>query len=612
MIWALVMAALLDAASPSPSPSPTPGFSMHVAGSNVFVSQNDAGPGLAPPEAPAFLAGLPLSPMSPYDFFSSAAQTPGNAAQLQYLFDFNERLKTVTLDATVLAGAYGGDEQTLMYWAEPWLGPLDPHEGRSSLPYHIEFPPFAGAGTQVGAAQAVPYNAALSSNDGAWKVTGGYINVTQSDRFVFEQPAVTNASPSVGVQTAETLGPGMPNLDSWAPSPTSLPLLGSDVYYSQGDVHAELTDALLPVLEGTQARLAMGSIVIDRGEGGRFSAQVANIVTSGAPIATTTYFGADPQLYYGSQGRLYESTLAGQVQTIAGLRAFVHPLPGDDVLVELGESWYHDALAREPGTQAPGTYEHLAFTRHFNAASDAGVEYYRFDPRYATIVLPYGVAENVWSVAWSWPGQWLKSTYQSVDNSIVGINREGFRVHADFTHGRLELHAAADAWRQIQPITLSTASEEGWVDGYFLPQYDGFGTIGWQRQANLYAAWHFPSDDLVLDSVWDRSYRPAIDAGDFVSMNEPETVLSLQHHYGKKFTSAVGYGRYSANGMWSLTPVQAIYGEGFAGGEWDFGNGRQLLVQVRRYGLVGLPSIPEGPPPDYRGTTLVVDDRVSF
>ena len=48
------------------------------------------------------------------------------------------------------------------------------------------------------------------------------------------------------------------------------------------------------------------------------------------------------------------------------------------------------------------------------------------------VILPYGVPENVWSVAWSWPGQWLKSTYQAVDNSIIGINREGYRAHADY------------------------------------------------------------------------------------------------------------------------------------------------------------------------------------
>lgn len=612
---AVVLAQAQPPASPSPTPTPTatPGFSLHAQGENVFISNAAAGPGLSPPEAGAFEAGLPLSPMSPYNWFTSSAQTPGNAGELQYLLDANDRMRSVTLDVQMLLGAYGGDLNTLMYEGEPWLGPLDPHEGHSPIAYAINFPTHGGAGIEGGAgAVSLPYSASLASNNGAWKFSGGYINLTQTDRFVFAPPAVTNADPSIGIATAETLGPGMPNVDAWIPSPSSLPLLGGDAVLSHGATTVELTDALLPVLEGTQARLAMASYVLDRGDGGRFSAQVANITTSGDPIATTTYFGGDQTLYPGPQGRLFSSVLANQVQTTAGVRALLHPLHGNDVLIELGESWYHDGVAAMPGTQKPGSFEHFAYTRHLNESTDVGAEYYRFDPRYAPMILPYGVPENIWSVAWSWPGQWLKSTWQSVDNSIIGINREGFRVHADYVHARFEAHLAAYVWRQIEPITLSSASQEGWVDGYFLPQLDPDATLGWQRQVSLYAAWHFPSDDLTIDGVWDRSYRPAIDPIDLASMNYPQIVGSYQHHWGKKMVAAAGYGRYSANGSWSTTPVQGIYGVAFLGGEWDFGNGRQLLVQLERYGLTGLPSIPGGPPPTTRGTSLLVDQRVQF
>ncbi|HTX56489.1 MAG TPA: hypothetical protein VMD47_05230 [Candidatus Acidoferrales bacterium] len=611
--FAVPATGLAQTASPTPSPSPAPGFSLHAQGANLFVSQGESGPGLSPPEAPAFKAGLPLSPMSPYDWFTSAAQTPGNAGELQYVLDLNDRMRAVTFDAQVLVGAYGGDLNNLMYTAEPWAGPLDPHEGHSPIDYAIDFPTSGGQGIEGGDAQAVlPYNASVSTNDGAWKLRGGYVNVAQTDLFVFDPPAVTNDDPSVGVQTAETLGPGMPNVDAWTPSPATLPLLGADLVKTQGASTVELTDALLPVLQGTQARLAMGSYVLDRGDGGRFSAQVANIATSGEPIFTTTYFGADQTLYPGSQGRLFSSLLADQVQTMAGIRGFMHPWHGDDVLVELGEGWYHDGLAALPGTQSPGTYEHYAFTRHFNAIADFGVEYYRFDPRYADVILPYGVPENIWAVAWSWPGQWLKSTYQAVNNEQIGINREGYRAHADYVRGRFEAHADTYVWRQVEPATISNTSIEGWIDGYFLPEYDADATRGFQRQAALYAAWHWTNDDIAIDGVWDRSYRPAIDPFDLVSMNYPQIIGSLQHHWKKKMVAAIGYGRYSANGMWSQTPVQGIYGVAFAGGEWDFTNGRQLLVQVRRYGLTGLPSETNGPPPTVRGTVLVVDQRIQL
>ncbi|MGB6060382.1 MAG: hypothetical protein WBG27_01670 [Candidatus Aquilonibacter sp.] len=599
--------------SPSQSPSPTPGFSLHAQGANVFISQGASGPGLSPPEAAAFENGLPLSPMSPYDWFTSATETPGNAGMLQYLVDGNDRMRTVTLDAQVLVGAYGGDLNNLTYWSEPWQGPLDPHEGHSPINYAINFPQSGGAGIEGGSAQFVaPYAASLASNDGAWKVSGGYVNLTQTDRFVFAPPAVTNVDPSIGVPTAETLGPGSPNVDAWSASPSSLPLLGADLVSTHGQSTIELTDALLPVLQGTQARLAMASYVLDRGDNGRFSAQVANITTSGDPILTTTFFGTDQTLYPGPQGRLFSSVLADQVQTIAGIRAFFHPLHNNDLLIELGAAWYHDGLAAEPGTQAPGTYEHFKFSHHFDAGTDAGIEYYRFDPRYADVILPYGVPENVWSVAWSWPGQWLKSTYQAVDNTIIGINREGYRTYANYSRGRLQLHADAYVWRQIEPNTLTNASQEGWIDGYFLPQFDANATLGWQRQAALYAIWHWPNDDVVLDSVWDRSYRPATDPVDFVSINYPQAIGTFQHHWGKKMVAAIGYGRYSANGTWSTTPVLGIYGEAFVGGEWDFTNGQQLLIQLRRYGLTGLPSEPGGPPPTMRGTSLIVDQRIQL
>ncbi len=599
--------------SASPSPSPTPGFSLHAQGANVFISQGASGPGLAPPEAAAFEAGVPLSPMSPYDWFTSAAETPGNAGMLQYLIDGNDRTRTLTFDAQVLLGAYGGDLNNLMYWSEPWQGPLDPHEGRSPINYAINFPQSGGGGIEGGSAQAVvPYAASLATNDGAWKISGGYVNLTQTDRFVFAPPAVTNANPSIGVPTAETLGPGTPNVDAWTPSPSSLPLLGADLVSTHGSSTVELTDALLPVLQGTQARLAMASYVLDRGDYGRFSAQVANITTSGDPINTTTFFGTGQTLYPGPQGRLFSSTLADQSQTLAGVRALFHPSHGNDLLIELGEGWYHDGLATEPGTQSPGTYEHVKFSHHFDTGTNAGIEYYRFDPRYADVILPYGVPENVWSVAWSWPGQWLKSTYQAVDNSIIGINREGYRAYANYSRGRLQLHADSYVWRQIEPITLATASQEGWVDGYFLPQFDVNATLGWQRQAALYAVWHWPNDDVVVDSVWDRSYRPATDPVDFVSINYPQIIGTFQHHWSKKMVAAIGYGRYSANGYWSTTPVLGIYGEAFVGGEWDFTNGQQLLVQLRHYGLTGLPSEPGGPPPTLRGTALVVDQRIQL
>ena len=66
--------------------------------------------------------------------------------------------------------------------------------------------------------------------------------------------------------------------------------------------------------------MTLGSVVLDRGGGTRFSADFLHLATSGALINTTTLFGQDPVLNAGPQGELPTSVLGGQTQTIAGLR----------------------------------------------------------------------------------------------------------------------------------------------------------------------------------------------------------------------------------------------------------------------------------------------------
>lgn len=600
--------------APTPSPSPTPGVSIGVSGSNVFVSTGASGPGLQPAEAPDFSSGSPLSPMTPYDWFTSAPMTPGNAVQSQYAFTFSQRTHHTLLSASAVAGLYIGDANALLYWGEPWSGATNPHVGIAAPFDATPYFPTHAATRDVTLVQAtIPYSVQYGAADQRYQLSAGFFSLHQTDRFVFAPPAITSVTPSVGVATAETLGPGMPSLDAWNASPTALPMTGYDAFATIGAGTAEITYARIPSLFGSPARTAIASYVVDRGDNGRFSAEFAHTFTGGDPISTTTFYGQDRMLFPGPQGRLFTSTLGDQRQTLAGIRVFVHPRSGYDATVELGAGLTQSALAARPGSAQTGTYEHFGLARHFTKDADFGLDYYRVDPRYGTIILPYGFAENVWSVAWSWPGNWLKSTYQSIDNSIVAVNRQGFRAHADLTRGRYEGHISAQVWRQIQPATLSNATQEGWIEGFFLPQSDANPTLGWQRQVNLYSVWHLQRDDLVLDTVWDQSYRPAgVDPIDLVSTTYPEGVFSWQHHWNKSALGVVGYGRYGAHGTWSVTPVDAIYDVMFVGGQWDFGRGQQLLVHLRHATTHGLPSVVGGPSPNLQGTTLVVDHRISF
>ena len=598
--------------APSPSPSPTPRFALSVKGSHVFIDQTTNGPGAAPPEANEFAHGSPISPMSPYDWFSSAPVTPGIAGIAQYVFAGAYHAPGVDFSAQFGVGGLTGSTTNALYWGEPLIPNLNVHDLARSVPYAIVFPTQPGHDdATVGSTQLL--NASIAAPDGRWKLQGGYFNLTQSDRFVFAPPPITSQTPSLGPQTAETLGPGMPSIDGWTASPTTLPLLGADGVWHQGSATVELSDALLPSLANTRARLTMGSVVIDRGDYGRFSFQLLHAWTVGDPILSTTYYGIDRTLYPSAIGRLFTSVLADQVQTIAGARAFFHPSKGWDALAELGRAWYDAGLVSFPGTSRFGNYERFSLARHLGA-DVATLEYHRFDPTYATMILPYGIPENVWSIAWAWPGVWLKSTYQLVDNSTIGANRAGYHVRYDHNAKELEFHVSAGDWRQLVPETFANASQVGFVDGYFLLQKNQFATFGRDRQLGLYVAWHLPQDDFAVDAVDDYLSRPASPAQpiDTVAVRSPQVVLSWGHHFSKKLLAVGGYGRYQSTGTWALAPVDAIYALGFAGAEFTTGPNTALLVEGRRYALVGLPSMPSGLPPTLRGTAIVVDQRIGI
>ncbi|MBV8491224.1 MAG: hypothetical protein JO199_11910, partial [Candidatus Eremiobacteraeota bacterium] len=147
---------------------------MHGFGSNVFVDQATGGPGQVPPEGAAFAAGNPAAPMSPYDWFSTNPVVPGVAGTVQYSFDAAYRTKTLTADATFVATGLSGSITNAIYWGEPIVGPLDPHEGRSPIPYRVVFPTHAGSDDATAGQFVAPLSLSLGSNDSHWKISGGY------------------------------------------------------------------------------------------------------------------------------------------------------------------------------------------------------------------------------------------------------------------------------------------------------------------------------------------------------------------------------------------------------------------------------------------------------
>src|SRR5579863_7110 len=90
-----------DSPTPAPSPTPQARFTLTTTGSNVFVDQSTIGPGIVPPEGVGFAHGSPISPMSPYDWFSSAPVTPGVAGVAQYALSGSYRFSGIKLEATL-------------------------------------------------------------------------------------------------------------------------------------------------------------------------------------------------------------------------------------------------------------------------------------------------------------------------------------------------------------------------------------------------------------------------------------------------------------------------------------------------------------------------------
>jgi hypothetical protein len=591
-----------------------PGFHATAEASLTFIGQNTSGPGQVGPEARGFSAGSPLAPNTPYDLFSSAPQVSGNCGigELFSTLKFDTKAFDFSLDAGL--ETVHGSITNAAYWGENLMPTLNPHLGSQALPYAVAFPNHPGQDDAIATRLSILSGSAATA-DGNLRLRAGWFDPAQTDRFVFAPPALTNLNPAIAYAPAETLGNGVAGLEIWQPQAAALPLHGVDLVAKRDTATLELTSAELPNLPGESARLSMGSLVFDRGEGTRFSAQIVHAATSGNAFVTTVPFGADPAFTMSPQGILPTSVLSGQEQTIAGVRGAFHALTtlGLDGVVEIGRAWYASALAARPGTSAPGGFYHAGFTRTHGRVT-ASADFYRMEPRYATMILPYGVAENQWSVAFAWPGQWLKSNFQLIDNSVLGVNRQGYRLRYFVDKGPFELHLEYTDLRQIEAQMVASAEQTGFIDGYYLPQQSEAATFGRQRRSGFWAAWHPSFGDLTLDVVDDTLYRPFVAAHleDAVSYEVPQAILTYSRRLSPNVVVAAGTGRYALKGTFS-EPLDFAERLVFVGAEIEQTRRSALLVTFRRSTAGGITTYPLVPnSPNFTGSTVIVEQRLRF
>jgi hypothetical protein len=605
-------------ASPSaaPAPTPRPGTVSVAADANItFISQNTNCFGqLGLPEAPAFAAGTsPAAPLTPYDTFSGAPMTPGNVGESALYVTPTYYGSRFNASATFGAGYVTGSTTNATYWGESLIPPLNPHLGSQTLGYGVAFP--AQPGSDDGSAfVASVLSGSIATKDGGLRLRGGWFDLVQSDSFVFTQPAYQSAIPSLAVLPAESLGNGPPTADWWALDGGVYPLHGIDLTGTHGLATAELTDATLPSLPGSSARLTQGSLVIDHGEGTRYSIDVSHVTTGGAPVATTILFAQGTPVLT-PQGLLPFGTIGGQRETIYGLRGTFHIFGLADGVVEYGHSVYDADGVALPGTGQPGNYYHAGVTKTVRRAT-ASFDIYKNDPYYATAILPYGAPENVWSVAWSWPGQWLKSNYQLINNYPVNVDRQGYRIKYQLNGGPLELHASYANFGQIDPITIANAQQTGFVDGFFLPQANDAATLGRQNQYALWLTWHAGFADLTVDWAEDAIRRNA-DLGhplDFVSYVTPEYTMYASRKLTPYALVSLGYAQYFMEGEFSSIVENVNFGQRqvFTGAELRESPHTSTLVQLRRSAFAGYATAPAFPAPDFSDILLIVEQRIKL
>jgi hypothetical protein len=604
------------APSASPAPTPRPGTVTVAADAHVmFISQSTNGFGvLGLPEAPDFANGTSAAaPNTPYDTFSGAPMMPGNTGESALYVTPTYHGNAFDVNTTIGVGYVVGSTTNATYWAEPLMPTLNPHLGSQMLGFHVAFPTHAGQDDGYAFAASI-LSGSIATKDGSVRLRGGWFDLAQTDTFVFTQPAYQSAVPSLAVLPAESAGIGPPTSEWWPLASGVYPLHGVDLTATHGLATLELTNAALPSLPGTSAILTQGSFVIDHGEGTRYSLDVSHVTTGGLPVTTTVLFAqGTPQLT--SQGLLPFGTIGGQRSTVYGLRAAFHLFNWADGVVEYGHSELSADGVAEPGTGKPGNYYHAGISktvRHVTLAFDI----YRNEPFYATAILPYGTPENVWSVAWSWPGQWLKSNYQLINNYPVNVDRQGYRIRYQLNGGPVEVHASYANFGQIDPITFSNALQTGFVDGFFLPQADDAATLGRQNQYALWATVHTGFADLTVDWTMDAIRRNANPghAIDYVNYFTPEYTMYASRRLTPYARVSLGYAQYFMTGSFSSTTQNVNFGqrEVFAGAELRESPHTSTLVTLRRSAFSGYSTVPMGVPPDFTGTLFILEQRIKL
>jgi hypothetical protein len=594
------------AVSPSPSPSPGPTkapkrFSFTADGFLAATDQQFVGPGTKPVVGPLFASGSPVAPNSPYDLWSGAPLVTGigfvNALIVAPTYVFS---KDLIATVNVGYGTINGNGNVAQYWGYQSIPPLNGHDGARYGAVGVAFPTHNGTDPETGSIVSV-LSGSLHNASGTENLRGGWFDLNQTEKYVFDPAPEPNTPPTAGVVDAESIGDGAVGSDYYQPPSATLPLHGGDFTYKHDTGTYEVTVADLPTVPQTAVHLTLFSANFDESAGTRYGFAFSHAQSDGAPIETSTLYGGVVApgcttlgIVPSYLGGLASSCLGGQVQTSFGGSANFPIGATADAAIQLARSSYAASGTIYGGDEADGDYYYARIHQGFSSFDLTG-EAVRFDPEYAPLQVPYGIApENLFSLPSRWPSSFLKSTYQLSDTSVTTPNRQGFRISGSTQAVKtLNIRLQYGYFQQVAPYDTN-AYQPGFIDTYFTPQYAGGGTFGKEAHYAANLGWHPKFADVSLDLTDVVTNRaPSALKTDAVSMEYPSEILTVSRQLNRRLFAAVGAGRtaefgaYNTTGLPNVDLTENVF---FAG--LDYGKDDKQIYHLgyRLYSANGIPS----------------------
>jgi len=515
-----------------------------------------------------------------------------------------------SVDVTLSAGygTVGGSGNVVSYWGDSIMPTLNPHLGMRVVSVPPAFPTHNG-GDGIQGSRVSILSGSVLMHDGSGGLNVGWFDPHQTVSFVFAPPPWTNTPARLVPTLPENIGEKSPGADIGF-SPQILPLQGIDAWAKVHNAIVEVADGELPSAYTSPARVASASLVVTNGSQITYSGEIANLTQAGPTFAPVLYgTGAIP--VPSAQGLLPTSTLFGQRMTVAGIGA-VFPALDSDFDVRAGFSCYAAAGAAVASSSCTtGTYLY-GKVHHGFSAFDLGLEIFRFGAQYAPAILPYGMIENVWDVAYA-PRTWFNNAYQFVDNSRFGSNRQGVRLSSNFLVGPVEVRLSGGIYGQIQPYNAANAAQVGFVEPYFTPQLTAAGgTLGTERHLDASFAWHPKFADVRVDFRDMTMFRAATigNPGEAISMDYPGVIVALSRPINQRLFGAVGGGRFALAGSYDnigAPNADLVENMVFVGAEFRSNATSEYHLQYRIYDVYGSPTTFGGPSPNFHGPQIIFE-----